>query len=383
MREDRVPPTRVAIIGTGMIASVHARAARDAGARLVGVLGTSSEKSRRAANSWGAERAYDDLDALLEDAPDVVHVCTPNLTHYDYALRIMRSGVNVVCEKPLADTVERARELLEVQREMGVVGTVPFVYRYHPLVREIAARRQRGDFGALHLIHGSYLQDWLVDPNSTDWRVDSAVGGASRAFADIGSHWSDLAEFISGERFSSVQATSSIVYPQRPSAAAGLSEQKRDVDTEDVAIATFLTENGIPANVVISQVSAGRKNRLWVEIDGVSGSAVFDQENPNVAWLGRERDSQLLHRGEATASAQQSRLNRTPAGHPEGYSDAFASFAHDTYRAINGEAVPGLPTFADGLRAVMVTNAVVEAAAVDSRIEIPTMTSARSTPVPM
>lgn len=355
-----------------MIAAVHARSARAVGAELLGVLGTSVEKSKDAADAWGAKAAYADFDALLADRPDVVHICTPNRTHYEYALRVMRAGVHVVCEKPLADSVERAEELVRVQRETGVVATVPFVYRYHPLVREITSRRDRGDFGDLHLIHGSYLQDWLVDKESTDWRVDSAIGGRSRAFADIGSHWCDIAEFMSGERFASVLAVSSIAYSQRPSANAESHGESQEVDTEDIAIATFVTETGVPVNVVVSQVSAGRKNRLWIELDGALGSAVFDQENPNVVWLGREQESVLLERAESGASHDQARLTRTPAGHPEGYADAFTSFVNDTYRAIRGEDVSGLPTFEDGLRAVRVTESVIESAASATRVTIST-----------
>jgi len=359
---------RAAIIGAGMIGDVHRRAIRDAGAQLVGVLGSSPARSAEAADAWGG-RGYAELAELLADAPDVVHVCTPNATHLEYALAVIEAGIHVVVEKPLATSTADARRLADAARVAGVVATVPFVYRFHPLVRELRARRIAGEFGDLTLVHGSYLQDWLVSPDASSWRVDAGLGGASRAFADIGSHWCDLVEFVSGERFTSVSAVTSIAYETRPAASApsfgGASSQatRARVTTEDTAVATFRTANGVVANTVISQVAAGRKNRLWFELDGSAGSAVFDQENPESVWLGGEDGSTVLNRGEGRVSHDQARLNRAPAGHPMGYLDAFAAFVADTYAVIGGAAPEGLPTFADGVRSAIIVDAVLTSAA--------------------
>jgi predicted dehydrogenase len=364
---------RVVIVGTGMIGAVHRRAARDAGAEVIGVLGSSPARSRQVAAEWGGIRAYASIDEVVADRPDVVQICTPNATHREYALAVIRAGIHVVCEKPLALTAEAALELAEAAEAAGVVATVPFAYRYHPLVRELRARRIAGDFGDVVLVHGSYLQDWLLDPESSSWRVDAASGGASRAFADIGSHWCDLAEFISGERFSSVSAVMDTVYPTRPApsgpsfgAAAGpaAAGTRVTVSTEDTAVATFRTASGVTANTVISQVSAGRKNRLWVEVDGSRGSAVFDQENPNSVWLGTDEGARILDRAAGDVSSDQRRLDLVPAGHPQGYPDAFAAFLADTYAAVRatevgGPAPEGLPTFRDGLRAARIIDAVI------------------------
>lgn len=388
-------PLRVAIIGTGMIGAVHRRAAREAGALVVGVLGSSPAKSEAAADAWGVETGYSSLDALLIDRPDVVQVCTPNGTHHHYALAVIAAGLAVVCEKPLASDVEQAHELAEAAAAAGVVATVPFVYRYHPLVREIRARRIAGDFGVISTVHGSYLQDWLLDPDSSSWRVDASLGGPSRAFADIGSHWCDLAEFVSGETFTDVSAITSIAYPTRPT-PTGLSFSGRDssgagggfsadpvsgslaasaprlaVSTEDTAIATFRTASGAIANTVVSQVAAGRKNRLWVEIDGSRGSAVFDQEKPETVWLGTEDGTTTLHRGEGRVSPDQRRLNLVPPGHGQGYRDAFSAFLADTYAAVRGESPEGLPTFADGLRSARIIAAVLSSATTSSWAAIP------------
>jgi len=368
---------RAAIIGTGMIGAVHARAIRASGATLIGVLGSSPHRSAAAAGEWGVVRGYANIDDLIADHPDVVHICTPNTTHVEYALAVISAGINVVVEKPLATSAHDSKRLADAAAAAGVVATVPFVYRFHPLVRELRARRIAGDFGALSLLHGAYLQDWLVAPDSSSWRVDPAAGGDSRAFGDIGSHWCDLVEFVSGETFTSVSAVTTIAYATRPS-LSGPSFTNRaqgtgrvNVTTEDTAAATFRTATGVIANTVISQVAAGHKNQLWFEMNGSTGSAAFDQQNPESVWLGAEDGSTVLHRGEGAVSESQARLNLVPPGHPMGYIDAFAAFVADTYAAIGGNSPDGLPTFTDGLRSARIIESVLSSAKSNSWTDIP------------
>ncbi|PRB07699.1 oxidoreductase [Microbacterium sp. MYb64] len=360
------PSLRVAIIGTGMIAAAHARAARDAGATVLGVLGSSPSSSAAAAATWGIPSGFQDLDELLLSRPDVVHVCSPNSTHLSYGRAIAEAGIHLVVEKPIATTLHDAQLLEEAVREAGVVATVPFAYRFHPLVREMRERRRRGDIGDVILLHGSYLQDWLLSPDVSNWRADASVGGSSRAFADIGSHWCDLAEFISGERFASLQATFSIVHPTRSAASSesfsssGAAAARVSVDTEDIALLTLRSDRGVHASVTISQVSAGRKNRLWIEVDGTRQSLVFDQEQPESLWIGTPDGARIIRRGEGTPSADQHRLLRTPPGHPQGWPDAFAAFCADTYAAVRGEDPEGLPTLEDGVRSMRLIDAALE-----------------------
>lgn len=375
---DSTRPLRVAIIGAGMIAAAHLRAARAAGGEVIGILGSTAVKSTAAAEAWQVRTGYADLEALLGDRPDVVHVCTPNATHYDYSDAVLRAGRHLVVEKPVAISTTDADRLVRTAEEAGVVATVPYVYRYHPMVREIRARRIAGDLGDVALVHGSYLQDWLLSPDASTWRVDATVGGASRAFADIGTHWCDLAEFLSGEWFTEVSADTSITYPIRPAgsaasfsaAAAGL--DRVPVSTEDTAVALFRTARGITANTVISQVSGGRKNRLWLELDGTRGSAVFDQENPDSAWFGTEAGATTIQRGAGDVSPDQARLNVTPPGHPQGWTDAFNAFVADTYDAVRGGKPEGLPTLADGARSVRIVEAVLASAQTGTWTTIPT-----------
>jgi predicted dehydrogenase len=339
------------------------------------VLDSDSERTEQLASRWGA-RGYRDFDELLADPElDVVHICSPNATHAPYAIAAMRAGKHVVCEKPIATSVDDGAAMLQTAHETGVVATVPFVYRFHPIVREIRERRLRGDFGAWYTLHGHYLQDWMLPPAAGNWRVSAKSGGVSRAFGDIGSHWCDLVEFVSGERFHSLTAAMSIAIPMRPIASAEsptvavADTAMAEVTTEDTAIVTFRTESGILGNVVVSQVAGGRRNRLWFEFDGANGSAVFNQEEPETAWLGNRDGATVIARGVGTAAADSTRLTYLPGGHAQGYQDCFNAFVTDTYAAIHGECPAGLPTFEDGLRAARVVQAVIESATTQQWVE--------------
>jgi predicted dehydrogenase len=300
--------------------------------------------------------------------PDVVHICTPNITHAAIARLCIEAGVNVVCEKPLCLDAGEGAALVERARERDLVAAVPYTYRYHPLVREIRRRRIDGRFGKVHLIHGSYLQDWLLSAETSSWRVDPALGGASRAFADIGSHWCDLVEWVSGERIAEVIADTGIAIPERPAVAGPTFSRSADavtrvpVQTEDIANILFRTESGVPGTLTVSQVSAGRKNRLWFELDCATGSAVFDQENPESVWLGGEGESRILTRDPGSMSADARRVTLTPAGHVQGWEACFESFVSDVYATIRGDRPEGMPTFADGARSLRLVEAVLASA---------------------
>ncbi|MBT2224946.1 Gfo/Idh/MocA family oxidoreductase [Nonomuraea sp. NEAU-A123] len=364
------PRTQAVIIGAGLIGSVHAGALRGVGATVRGVVGSSPSRSAVLADEWDVPVRYPDLAAVLaDDAVDVVHICTPNALHADQAVAALRAGKHVICEKPIATSLADAQRLASVAAETGRTLAVPYVYRYHPLVREIRARRMNGDFGAWQLLHGSYLQDWMLDAGTANWRVDAALGGPSRAFADIGSHWCDLVEWVAGVRFHEVTARLGITKPERPAgsgstfgpASGTTSDHLRPVTTEDVATVLLRTAEGVLGSLTVSQVSAGRKNRLWFELDGAAGSAVFDQENPEAVWLGNTEGAQIVVRDPSQGSAEQRRLATLPAGHAQGYGDCFRAFVDDAYSAMAGLPVVGLPTAADGVRSARLIDAVLRA----------------------
>jgi predicted dehydrogenase len=381
---------RSAVVGTGFIGRVHARSARLAGARLVGVAGSSPESGRRAAAELFAEEAFASGDELVEaDGVDVVHICTPNHLHEPLALKALAAGKHVICEKPVALDGDGAQRLADAAASTGRVVAVPFVYRFHPLVREARARVAAGELGRIRLLHGSYQQDWLLSPDDVNWRVDAALGGASRAFADIGSHWCDLVEFVSGSRVVRLLAHTAVAVPERAAVAAtgagavtfggpSASGERRPVDTEDVALVLFETDAGALGSVVVSQISAGRKNRLWFELDGAEASVAFDQEEPERLWLGGRAGSRIVDRDPGALAPDAARLSVLPPGHGQGYHDCFDLFVADAYAAMAGSTVParpipdGLPLIADGLRAARITDAVLASARAQSWIEVPT-----------
>ena len=372
-------PLRVGVAGAGFIGAVHARSARLAGATLAGVATSSPERSREAAERLGAEEAYatPELLATAEDI-DVLHICTPNHLHAGLAALALEHGKHVVCEKPLAIGSAQAEELIAAAQASGRVATVPFVYRFHPVVREARARVTSGDLGPVRLIHGGYLQDWLASSDDDNWRIDADLGGPSRAFADIGSHWCDLVEFITGDRITALCAQTSTVFAERAAhdharafeVADANGGARKAVTTEDAVTALFRTAGGVHGTLIISQVSPGRKNHLHVEIACAEASVRFEQERPETLWLGRREGTETVWRDPTTLGAEAARLAVAPAGHPQGYLDCFDLFVADSYAAIAGEAPEGLPTFADGARSAHLIDAVLASARSGGWVEV-------------
>ena len=371
---------RAGIAGTGFIGAVHARSARLAGARIAGVAASSLDSAQRAAQALGADRAFASAEQLVEDpGVDVVHICTPNHLHLPLAEAALAAGKHVICEKPLALDVAGAQRLVDAAAGTRLQAAVPFVYRYYPTVREARERVSDGLTGELRLLHGTYLQDWLLRADDDNWRVDAALGGRSRAFADIGSHWCDLAQFISGHRIARLSARLLTALPERLNAdgrrafaAADGSGGAREVSTEDAAVVLFETDEGALGTVTVSQISAGRKNKLWIEIDGAAEALAFDQEDPEQLWCGRRESATILRRDPAYLSHAAARFSTLPAGHPQGYADCFDFFVADVYAAIaDGAPSDGLPGFEDGLRAAQITDAVLASAASRAWVDVP------------
>ena len=371
---------RVAIAGTGFIGAVHARSARLAGARIVGVSASSPSRSEEAARALGAERAFESSEELVESADvDVVHICTPNHLHLPLAEAALAAGKHVVCEKPLATDVDGARRLVDAAASAGTAAAVPFVYRYYPTVREARDRVRSGATGPVRLVQGTYLQDWLSDAEDDNWRVDSALGGASRAFADIGSHWCDLAEFVTGHRIARLSARTLTAMPERVHAehTAAFARgngggERRAVDTEDAAVMQFETDGGAVGSTVISQISPGRKNRLWLEVDGAREAVTFSQEEPETLWSGTREGVTLVPRDIAGMSTDAARLSFLPAGHPQGYADCFDLFVADAHAVARGETpADGMPLFADGLRSAQIVEAVLCSAREQRWVDVP------------
>jgi predicted dehydrogenase len=341
---------RAGIIGAGFIGTVHANAVRAAGGVVARVAASTPERSAAAADRLGALAAAATAEDLIDSGDvDVVHICTPNSMHTPLAHRTLAAGKPVVCEKPLATTLSDAQSLAASAGEQ--VATVPFVYRFYPAVREARARVAAGEVGPLHLLHGAYLQDWQAGGASAGWRGEPAEGGAYRAFADIGVHWCDLVEFTTGHRITRLLASTT---------GGGT-----------VTTVLFSTDAGAAGSMLVSQTAIGRRNALRFSLDGADASYGFDQEHPENLFIGGLDGNLALHRGSPAASPATAPYSLLPPGHPQGYQDCFNAFVADTYAAIGGSTPDGLPTFADGVRAGMLVDAVIASSESSTWVEVP------------
>lgn len=365
-------PIRSAIVGTGFVGPFHVDAVRRAGYGEVAVLvGSNEERTKARATALGVAAATTDLDAVLEDQTiDVVHVCTPNATHVAIARRVLEARKHVMVEKPLALSGKDADGLDLLARESGRHAAVAFTYRGYPMVRRAVQAVAAGELGDLRLLHGSYLQDWLSTETDFNWRLEPGAG-QSRAVADIGSHWFDTVEHVSGLRIWAVLAEFATFIPLRlraetQGAAFDAGEGEREpvqIESEDAAAILLRFENGARGSVVVSQVSPGRKNSFTFELAGSQATLAWDQEDPERLWIGSRGDQRVLVREAAPSTIGVPSL---PAGHPEGWAEALRDLVRDFYAAIASGYPPAVdepyPTLADGARAVRLVESVVESA---------------------
>ena len=352
---------KAGLVGYGFIGEVHARAIQAANGKIVSIAAQTLEEAQMAASKLVDAKGVT-IDEMINDSEiDVIHICTPNVFHAEIAERAILSGKHVICEKPLAVSVEQAEHLSRLARENNVVATIPFIYRYYPSVREARDRVLKLK-EPLNLLHGHYLQDWLSRETTVNWRIDSKLGGPSRAFGDIGVHWCDLLEFVTGHRITRINAQMLKIFNSRGNF--------NEVNTEDGVTLIFSTDKGAHGSLVISQVSAGRKNKLWFSFDSPTESFVFNQESPDSLWIGGIESNQVVMRGVAEESSGAGQYSFLPAGHPQGYQDCFNQMISDTYKAISGESPDGLPTFEDGLRSAKLTEAVLQSAQLEEWVEV-------------
>lgn len=383
---------RAAVVGTGFIGPHHVDAVRRGGyADVVAIVDRDPERGPLTARALGVERAVADLSGVLNDPSiDVVHICTPNQTHVDLATAVMEAGKHVVIEKPIAIDRAGAAALLGVARRTRRHAAVALTYRGYPMVRRARELVCGGRLGQLRLVHGGYLQDWLSEPSDYNWRLDSASVGVSRAFADIGTHWFDIVEFLSGARVRAVMADFATLLPirHRParpgtafSAGAGASEEVA-ITTEDAATVLVRFDDGARGAVVVSQVSPGHKNDLTVHLSGSESSMGWAQEKPERLWLGGRDESTLLSRTPSGDDRWPVGVPALPAGHPEGWAEALRDLLRPFYAAIaagdpppDGAEAP-YPTLADGARGVAIIEAAVESSRLGRWVDVRPIESA-------
>ena len=365
----------VGVIGIGFIGPAHIEALRrlpDVEVVALAALGEQEASTKAAA--LGVPHAYGDYRQLLARADvEVVHVCTPNNLHHEMSRQALLAGKHVICEKPLATTVLEAEELVALARKTGLVNAVHFNIRYYPLMRHARLMVDKGEIGDIFAIHGSYLQDWLYFATDYNWRLEPQLSGRSRAVADIGSHWMDLIEYVSGLRITGVVADFATVHPtrQRPlkpvETYAGKLLKPEDyasvpIETEDYASVLLRFSNGAHGAFTVSQVSAGRKNRISLEIDGSRRAVAWDSESPNSLWIGRrDGNNEILMKDPSLVHPEARSLIGFPGGHNEGFPDTSKQLFREVYDHIriagNGSAT--YPTFQDGLRELALCEAIL------------------------
>jgi predicted dehydrogenase len=363
----------IAVVGAGFIGPIHVEALRRLGLSVVGVLASSPAKSRKAAEELKLPKFYTSYDELLGDANvQAVHVTTPNRFHYEQCRNALAAGKHVVCEKPLAMNSMETAALVELARHSPTISAVNYNIRFYPLCVEARQRIADGDLGEIYQVTGSYEQDWLLYDTDFNWRVRREDGGASRAVADIGTHWLDLVTWITGLEIARVCADLRTFLPIRkcPHTAVESFQGKTNdrtntesvpIDTEDYGAALLHFRGGARGYFGVSQMAAGRKNCLRFEIAGAKGALAWDSERPNELWRGhRDRPNELLTRDPALLHPSARHWAGTPGGHNEGFADTFKQLFRAVYETIEGGMEAAYPTFADGHREALLCEAIVK-----------------------
>ena len=365
--------TRTAIFGTGFMGRVHLEAVRRVEfVEAAAIAGRNNEVARRLGAAFSIPTFSDYRDVLRNPAIEAVHICTPNAQHFSMAKDALQAGKHVICEKPLTTTVAEAEELVTLAAEEGVRNCVCHNLRYYPMVQQMRGLREAGDLGEILIVQGTYSQDWLLHDTDWNWRVDAKAGGPSRCMADIGSHWFDMAEHITGLPLTSLCADLQTFHATRkqPKHSVETFANKlmgpedyleTPVETEDFGAVVFRMGPRTRGCVTASQVSAGRKNRLSIEIYGTKSSVAWDQERPDELWVGhRDVGNQIFVKDPSLLKPAARSYADLPGGHSEGYDDTFKQVFRRFYASIGAPAAAEYPQFADGLRQLVILNAILE-----------------------
>jgi predicted dehydrogenase len=369
------------LVGAGFVGPHHLDAVRRLGyVDVVAIAGSSEASARKKADALHVPKAYGSVEALLDD-PDiqVVHNATPNYLHFPVNMAVIAKGKHIVSDKPLAMTAAEAKQLLDAATKAGVVHAVTFNYRGNPLVQQARDLIARGEIGKPRFLHGHYLQDWLLHDTDYSWRLEPDKGGASSALGDIGSHWCDLAQHVSGLTITEVLADITTVIPKRKKprgsreafAAADDKENFElvDIQVEDLASVLVRFDNGAKGAFSVGQVCAGHKNDLVLEVCGAKTSLVWKQEHQNELWIGRRDGANgLLQKDPSLLDDVARPYAHLPGGHQEAWADAFANLMRDIYGFIaagkspKDAHPPSFATFVDGYRANCVVESILKSA---------------------
>lgn len=366
---------RTAVIGAGFMGKVHAEAIRRQGnVEIAAVAAITAEEAKRFADSIGVERSTAEYSEIVNDpAIEAVHVCTPNALHYPVAKAAMLAGKHVLCEKPLAMSAAEARDMVKIAAEKGVVNCVNHNLRYYPVLQHVRRMVEAGELGEILVVQGTYSQDWLLYETDYNWRLDRKDNGPLRVMGDIGSHWMDMIQHLTGLPITSLCADLATFHKMRkkPKVAietfAGKTLKPEDyeevpIDTDDFGAVLIHMGDRARGAFTVSQVSAGCKNRFQVEIFGTKMGVQWNQERPDELWMGhRNSPNQLIVKDPSLLHKEAAGFADLPGGHSEGYDDTHKQVYRRFYRKIaDPSATIDFPTFADGLRGMELLERVLE-----------------------
>ena len=377
----------VGIIGVGFIGPAHMEGLRRLGFNVIAVAEDGQSLADEAAGRLFIPKAYGNWKDMLDDTEiDVVHIASPNFLHFEQAKAVLLAGKHVICEKPLAMDSKQSAELVRLAKEKGLVNAVNFNLRFYPLIQEARQLVKSGRLGdRIYIAQGCYLQDWLLLDTDWNWRLEPELGGELRAIADIGSHWIDMVTYILGSKVTEVFADFATFLQVRKKPLKKIDTfggklevdgqfEEKEIKTEDYAAVLFKFENGAHGVMSVSQVSSGRKNKLYFEIDGSKSSLVWDAETPNQLLIGnRSEPNQVLIKDPSLMSEGARWSASYPGGHAEGYPDTFKQMQKTVYDYISKSdlsAKPEFPTFLDGHNTILVDDAILKSAREKRWVEV-------------
>ncbi len=364
---------QAAVFGTGFMGKVHTEALRRLGNIEVAAVAASTQA---AADAFAAQNnipyATADWQSALARA-GAVHVCTPNVLHYPMALAALEAGKHVLCEKPLTMTYTEARDLASIATRKNLTHCVNHNLRFYPVVQHIRDMVAAGELGEILLVNGTYFQDWLLYDTDWNWRAAIESGGALRAMGDIGSHWMDMIQHLTGLRITALCADLNTFHKtrKRPRGSvetftgknlAPADAEEIAIDTDDAGAVLLRLGGRARGSFAVSQVSAGRKNRFAFEIYGTKSGVAWNQERPDELWIGhRNSPNQLIVKDPALLHRRAAGFADLPGGHSEGYDDTFKQMFRRFYaRVADANAPVEYPTFEDGASGMLLLEKVLE-----------------------
>jgi predicted dehydrogenase len=376
---------KTAIVGTGFMGKVHTENVRRLpNVEVAAVVGSRPERAQAFAESMGIPIAASKLEEVLDNKEiAAVHICTPNVDHFPQSMAALGAGKAVLCEKPMTTTVDEARQLVDAAKAAKAVHAVQHNLRYYPVLQQARQMIAKGDLGEILIVQGTYSQDWLLYDTDWNWRIDTKANGQLRVMGDIGSHWMDMIQHLTGLPITAVCAELTTFHKtrKRPKGSvetfSGKKAQPSDyeefsVDSDDFAAVLLHLGKRARGSYTVSQMSAGRKNRFFFEIFGTKAGLAWNQEEPDALWIGYRNDpNRIIVKDASLFYPEASKFADLPGGHSEGYDDSHKQVFKNFYARVADPSLPvDYPTFEDGLRGMILLDKVAQSAAKKSWVEV-------------